>query len=176
MSIKRCSVLLLLLTALAATAQDEPLPEYQVEMIVVRNLNPSTGTEVFPLFLEQEESELEAERMVPLDPSEFTLSSMAANIGRSKNFRVLSHLGWVQPGYSRDQAKRKIVLRNATTGEMLSGHVVMTRERYLRLAFDLTLQVEGDIYHLDSQRRMISRQVHYFDNPFFGVIAKITPL
>ncbi len=173
---KRWIGLLTLLLAVAATAQDTPLPDYQVELIVVRNLNPSTGTEVFPLLVEQEQSELPVERFVPLDPAEYTLSPMALKIGRSKNFRVLSHTGWTQPGFGREESRRKLIMRNANTGELVSGHVVMIRERYLRLELDLTVLIDGETYHLDTQRRMISRQVHYFDNPHFGVIAKITPL
>lgn len=172
----RLSALLLLLLATTALAQDTPLPEYQVELLVVRNLNPATGTEVFPLIIESEESELPVERFVPMDRSELTLSEMVEKLGRSKNFRVLSHSGWTQPGFGREDARRKIVLRNSRSGELVSGHVVLIRERYLRLALDLTLQVDGESYRMDTQRRMISRQVHYFDNPYFGIIAKITPL
>lgn len=116
------------------------------------------------------------ETFTPVDSAELTLTEMAGKIARSRNFRVISHTGWVQPGYSREDARRKIVLRTAQTGESITGDVVLSRERYLRLAFDLILQVEGEQYKLNAQRRMISRRLHYFDNPYFGVIAKITPL
>ncbi len=173
---KRWASLLVLLLAVAATAQDTPLPEYQVELIIVRHLNPSSGSELFPLQIEQEESELPVERFVPLDPAAYTLTPMAQKISRSRNFRVLSHSGWTQPGYGRDEARRKLLMRNTDTGELVSGNVVLIRERYLRLVMDLTVIIDGETYHLDTQRRMISRQVHYFDSPYFGVIAKITPL
>lgn len=173
---KRWFGLLTLLLAVTVTAQDTPLPDYQVELVVVRNLSPSTGTEIFPVEIEQEESEIPVERFVPLDPAEYTLSPMTEKIGRSKSFRVLLHTGWTQPGFGREESRRKLIMRSADTGELVSGHVILIRERFLRLELDLTVLIDGETFHLDTQRRMISRQVHYFDSPHFGVIAKITPL
>ncbi len=176
MLLKRLTGLLLLLVAATTPAQDTDLPKYQVEILVVRNLNPSTGSELFPLTLEREESKLPAENFIATNAAELELTDMVGKIGRSRNFRPLSHSGWTQPGFGRDEARRKIFLRTMRTGETVSGHVVLTRERYLRLALDLTLEVDGELFRLETQRRMISRQVHYFDSPHFGVIAKITPL
>ncbi|MFK8030528.1 MAG: CsiV family protein [Gammaproteobacteria bacterium] len=186
---KPWTAVLILLLAVGATAQETTTPEYQVEVLVVRNLNPSTGTEVFPLNIEEEEpvetseesTEIEtttitAETFLALDEGELTLTEMADKIRRSRNFRVVNHSGWTQPGFSRDDAVPKVFLTTASTGESVNGYIVLSRERYLRLALDLTMQIDEDQFQLNTQRRMISRQLHYFDNPYFGVIAKITPL
>ncbi|MEM7082748.1 MAG: CsiV family protein [Pseudomonadota bacterium] len=180
--LKRLSLSIICVLTLAVGGQepDSP-PDYQVELLLVRNLNPNVGTEVFPLDIEiTDEASTDDERPVEpfaaLTADALTLTDMVPKIARSRNFRVVGHTGWTQPGYTREEAKRKLVLTSAQTGEAVSGSATLSRERYLRLAFDLTLLVDGQSHRLQTQRRMISRQVHYFDHPYFGVIAKITPL
>lgn len=182
MQLKPYLAVLLLVTSFGASAQNDAPPEYQVEVIVVRHLDPSTGSEVFPMVIEPEKSDatedarLPGETFTPVAGGELTLTDMANKIARSRNFRVVNHSAWNQPGFSREDSRRKVFLSTATTGESVTGDFVLSRERYLRLALNLVLQVDGQQYLLDTQRRMISRQVHYFDSPYFGVIAKITPL
>ena len=57
----------------------------------------------------------------------------------------------------------------------LDGSITLLRERYLHLAVDLTLRSSGSLYRLDEARRIRSGELHYFDNPRFGVIARVTP-
>lgn len=162
-------------TALAQDATS--LPMYQVEMIVVRHVQPVYGTELFPLDAPlKDEEPLEAQRFIPLSANELTMSEVAAKLAKSSRYELISHAGWTQPGFARDEAKRKVILRTNANGDQLSGSAVMSRERYLRLVFDLTVTINGERFFMETGRRMISRQIHYFDHPHFGVIAKITPL
>ena len=175
---KLCLLLLAICTGMQSPvmAQEEELPQYRVEIIILRNLNPVAGTEIWPFDERLEENPAPAERFARADPADLELGEMTRRLNNSKNFRVVTHYGWVQSGYARDDARRKIVLRNAATGESVSGDFTLSRERYLRLDMDLTFRAEGDRYQMKGGRRMLSRHTHYFDHPYFGVIARITPL
>ena len=161
--------------ALPASAQTEELPSYRVEYIVIRHLNPVSGTEIWPL-PDGEASEIPAQRFGNVSGDALELGDMVRRLSRASGLRVIGHSGWEQTGYDREGAKRKIIRRVSSTGETVSGHFVLSRQRYLRLEMDLALTFGNETYHLQTGRRMLSRQLHYFDHPHFGVIAKITPL
>lgn len=159
-----------------AQNDDTPPDEYRVEIIVIRNLNPVSGTEIWPVPPIEAEEQVEAQRFTMLEPEALELDAMVRQLSNSRNFRPVSHFGWVQPGFPQTDAKRKIVLRTAGTSESVSGYFLLSKERYLRLEIELSISFNDQTYHLSAARRLLSRQVHYFDHPYFGVIAKVTPL
>lgn len=166
------------LTGGRALAQDQDsLPdEYRIEIILLRNLNPVSGTEIWPAPDVDQDDLVPAQRFTPLESAELELGEMVRRLSNSRNFRPVSHFGWIQPGFPQEDANRKVILRNATTGESVQGHFVLSKERYLRLEMELTIDFDDQTHYLSTARRLLSRQVHYFDHPYFGVIAKVTPI
>lgn len=156
-------------------AQEAEVPLYSVEYIILRHLQPVAGTEIWPLE-ESDENEVPAQRFAPLQTDQLSLIDIARRLNEARDIRVIHHGGWIQPGFSSEDSRRKIIKRSAATGERVNGYFLMQRERYLRLEMDLTFAIDGELYQMQTGRRMLSRRTHYFDHPYAGIIARITPV
>jgi hypothetical protein len=148
--------------------------------------------------LEDEHSELPTESEILsetevtwLPSSQFRLTAERNALARSRPYRPLAHLAWRQTVLGRRQARpiELPVVHNDRDGFYVDGFVRVAVERYLHLELDLRLHLPDvteaglspdadygvpDI-RLKEQRRMRSKELHYFDHPRFGVIALITP-
>jgi hypothetical protein len=101
---------------------------------------------------------------------------VADALQRSGAYRVLAHRLWRQSAYDRNSAVPYLLHTTAGSSvREVDGSITLIRERYLHLAVDLTLASPGALYRLDETRRIRSGELHYFDNPRFGVIARVTP-
>jgi hypothetical protein len=156
----------------SASTGETPL-QYDVEIIVFRNLSGQTDGEQWPhagdapadpaghLRLE--------DTLADLPQSAYRLQRIADSLNRSGAYRVVAHKAWRQTARDRTQAAP---FRVNATGDELDGTVTLVRERFLHLDVDLVLQSS---YSLDEKRRMRSGELHYFDHPMFGVIAEVNP-
>jgi hypothetical protein len=99
---------------------------------------------------------------------------------KGKTYQPIAHIGWTQPGFPLDNAPM-FSLQSYFPGFLpdniaLSGQASLAKGRYLHLLLEITYQApDGQRYVLREQRRMRSTEKHYFDHPYFGVIALITP-
>lgn len=114
--------------------------------------------------------------VTPLAPEQFKLTAVEDTLRRSREYQPLAHIGWTQPGYSLNAAPG-VALADLLPASAVSGRVALSRGRYLHLNLDLIYQSpsSGQHYVLRQSRRMRSNEKHYFDHPYFGVIAIITP-
>ncbi|MEJ2601806.1 MAG: CsiV family protein [Gammaproteobacteria bacterium] len=133
----------------------------------------------------------------PLTEADFALTEVANRLARSRGYRMLLHVAWEQPGYGRESARPLALSRLAELPDRLGGDVRLYRSRFLHLAVDLELVSDepaslvtpvvsaGDdpfaalgpvVYRLDESRKMKSGELHYFDHPRFGVVARVTPV
>jgi hypothetical protein len=165
--------LLVFAAGLPRVAAGETPAQYDVEIIVFRNLAGQTDGEQWP----------EADAPMPdayrhpardaaaadLTTSPRRLQRIADALDRSGADRVLEHRAWRQTAHDRSRA---VPLPVNAAGGQLDGTVTLVRERFLHLDVDLVLQ---SIYTLDETRRVRSGERHYFDHPMFGVIAEVTP-
>jgi len=117
---------------------------------------------------------------------------------RSSRYRPLAYFAWRQVVLDRDQAQPLQLPEPADrSGAYVDGTVRVAVERYLHLYLDLQLHLPEHAMEasapagepatfgepvealpeirLTEQRRMRSKELHYFDNPRFGVMALITP-
>jgi len=172
--------------------EPEPEPESQVEeeeleiteeMLAAAELKRS-----------MEESLIRAPR------SEFQLLEVSSKLASSSNYEPFAHIGWTQPGYLLDLAPSFPIEAALAGGGTLSGTATLSKGRYLRLDVDIEYRPQGGLpprgleenqtagglsepsaqkpmYYIVEQRRSIkSNEIHYFDNPTFGIIAQVTPL
>jgi hypothetical protein len=153
---------------------------YDVEVIVFRHLAASDDGEQWPANTTVADDGFARtplqQGLEDLPDSQFALNGVAGALQRSSAYQVLAHLLWRQAGYDRHSAVPYLI--NTAQGSAqygLDGSITLIRERYLHLAIDLTLTSPGSLYRLNETRRMRSGELHYFDNPHFGVIARITP-
>jgi hypothetical protein len=182
----RCALLLALLASTAAAAAPQL---YDVEVIVFTRDAPGG------------DGELAAGTAAPGQghdayvPGEFTelssgayrLNNIRGGLSAARGYHVLLHRAWRQPGLDRAQAVDYPVHAQTGSGS-IDGTVTLILERYLHLDVDLRLVTAGGgasalypaasgrpAYRLTEKRRIRSNQLHYFDHPRFGVIARVTP-
>jgi hypothetical protein len=159
-------------------------PWYQVELIVFARPN-APATEVWP----DQKPVVDGRDLVPwrgyagADTVPFQrLPAASLKLGweytqLQKEMKPLLHIGWVQPGFTRTESVPVHIRSDENNSGILDGTVRLVRSRYLHLDTDLTFQRAGDanLFAITESRRIQSRQIHYLDNPMFGVITLITP-
>lgn len=171
---------------------DEPL-QYDVEVIVFRNLSPQTDGELGSSYAADTGDRFASVPLqsdqVELSREQYTLDNVAGALQRSGAYRVLAHRAWRQTAYDRSNTVPYRLQSSARDAPYaLDGTIRLIRERFLHLDVDLVLRKEqgygepgtagladGPVYRLNETRRIRSNELHYFDNPWFGVIAKVTP-
>jgi hypothetical protein len=187
-----CVAFLMTTTFSLATAQDGA-NLYDVELVIFR-VNSPTGTpeqwtteeglanDTTPDNDADESSAAAAPRttrqasVTPLAPEQFKLSAVEDTLRRSREYQPVAHIGWTQPGYSLNAAPG-VALADLLPASAISGRVALSRGHYLHLNLDLVYQSpsSGQHYVMRQSRRMRSNEKHYFDHPYFGVIAIVTP-
>jgi Peptidoglycan-binding protein, CsiV len=153
---------------------------YDVEVIVFRNLAARDDGEQWPADTTGTDAGFARsplqQGLENLPDSQFTLTGVAGALQRSGAYKVLAHRLWRQDAYDRHSAVPYLLYTTQDSANYeVNGSITLIRERYLHLAIDLALTSPGSLYRLDETRRMRSGELHYFDNPRFGVIAKVTP-
>ena len=173
--------------------------QYDIELLIFQNLVQNDAGEIWPLdystWYEEAAEPLPARSATPLGvtwlpESSFHLIAERNALAGSSGYRPLAYLAWRQPVLDRSQAQPlQIPASGNRGGAYVDGSVKVAVERYLHLYLDLQLHlpdsavrggdsatgVELPEIRLAEQRRMRSNEIHYFDNPRFGVIALITP-
>lgn len=125
-----------------------------------------------------------------LSQSNYTLNRIRDGLSPRAGYSVLFHRAWRQLAYDRNHAVDYPVHSIAVNArDSIDGTVTLIRERYLHLDIDLLLmQAENStavtysdgpgnvpVYRLNESRRVRSSEIHYFDHPRIGVIARVTP-
>jgi hypothetical protein len=177
MTLVRLAYVLAVLCCLGA--RTAAATQYDVEVIVFRNLagrddgeqwsaETAGGDGFTPSPLQQ--------GLENLPDSQFALNDVAGALHRSGAYQVLAHRLWRQGGYDRREAVPYLLHADgAGVSSELDGSITLIRERYLHLAVDLSLGPPGSRYRLDETRRIRFGELHYFDSPRLGVIARVTP-
>jgi hypothetical protein len=174
---------------------DKEARQFDIELLIFRNLIENDAGEVWPVdFSDWFEEPVDSEQpdiltaVTWLPRSQFRLTAERNALARSVPYRPLVHLAWRQVVPGRQSAK-PVELLGATNNPdkaSVDGLVRVTVERYLHLDLDLRLHLPAGAepaaspeygvpeIRLRQQRRMRSKELHYFDHPRFGVIALIT--
>lgn len=191
------AVLALLLISPVLMAVDQPRI-FDIELLVFQNLVAGDNGEVWPAdysewFEESVDEDVprsaETEQRKWLSRQQLQMTAKYNALRKSSRYRPLAHIAWRQAVLDRQQAQAFEIPVKNTRGSYVDGTVRIAVERYLHLYLDLQLHPasqqtvsQADSFEFDlpdirltEHRRMRSKEVHYFDNPRFGVIALITP-
>ena len=186
-----------LLAPAALRAQDVPdsaaAPQYEVELVVFRNLDQRSNTSEVAKAgpVEAGETAVEAAPAIrqassaagatwpQLSPSSLRLAGIAARLRRPGAYQLLYHGGWVQ-AVERQNRAAPTPLPAATLQAGVSGTLTLYRERYLHVLVDVSLGAAGagddEQRRLRQGRRLRGQAVQYFDHPQFGVILAVRPV
>lgn len=130
-----------------------------------------------------------------VDRADLSLNKAWNALRRSERYRPFLHAGWRLPGLRRNAARPAHLGarlagasgRNGNDLPVVRGTVKVSVARYLHVELDLLYRRSGDDaaaapqgtpvwFRLESERRIRSRELHYFDHPLFGVLMRITAL
>jgi hypothetical protein len=197
-------VIIAVVSAPAVTAEPDDLSrEYEIELLIFRNLVEADDGEVWPVDFSDwfEEESLDnmdnGEQPDPpsraavtwLPKSQFRLTAQRNALARSAPYRPIAHFAWRQAVTDRQRARPVEVPSGNRNPERayVDGLARVSVERYLHLDLNLRLHLPATTteaisleygvpeIRLRQKRRMRSNELHYFDHPRFGVIALITP-
>ena len=192
--------LLLLLTALAcgatagrpAMAQEEGF-RVAVEMIVFLQLQPEASTEelgvqapalpaarIYPAPLTLPDASATTPPMpagvIALTRAQYAMEPIWSVMRRSAEYRPLAHFAWAMPA---DWGGQPIHLRLSTLSAVplpFGGLASLQEDRFVHLTLDLRLPDgtdSGEVFRIDERRRLLLGEIHYFDHPRFGAVARL---
>ena len=176
---------------------------FQVELIVFAQ--NSTNTERFDqttfeiewphnvIGLTASRHSLESLKQNPVSYSRLVSGDMHLHgaynqISRKAGFRPLLYVSWLQSVQGKGLSNAVHIHSSAgPNGEYpLNGYVRIKRGHYLHLLVDMEYSPDlangynedndSLVYHLKEKRRIQLNEIHYFDHPKFGVIAKLKPI
>ena len=171
---------------------------YQIEVIVFAQKAPNTEQ------FDQTQSQLSwpkklvklSETTLPmqewmLNPLSYTklqaedrlLQNIYYGLKKSRSYRPLVHLSWVQSARENRLSDAVQVYKKAGLQEdyEVNGYIRLQRGHYLHLITDLeyapaSAQAEPLVYRLKEKRRIKLNEIHYLDHPKFGVVATVKPI
>jgi Peptidoglycan-binding protein, CsiV len=112
--------------------------------------------------------------VIELPSNRFQLNGIEGALRRSAGYRPLAHFGWSQPATARG-ASEFVPLDDRLAVPALAGNARLAAGRFLHLSLDIEWTGEdGAVHRIETTRRMKSGERHYFDDPWFGVIAVVT--
>jgi hypothetical protein len=103
-----------------------------------------TGGDHAPVLSEQQTSR---QRLL----HEFELQDQASLIGKRDMYRIVAHMAWIQPGYSRTDAVPFPVAKLAGAASGLDGDLTLFLSRYLHMQFNLSISGNPGLDNLDPE-------------------------
>lgn len=166
--------------AVAPTA----VPLYEIEVLVFEQRHPDLeGDELWAGQPAEAPALLSEAVPVPgaAPGEETTLARAAAALQKDGRYRVLAHTRWQQPAEARSAVTP---VRIAGMDPALDGALrfYMSRFLHVELALVLREQVGGglfsgapreQVYLINEQRRVRTKEINYFDHPKFGVLVRV---
>ena len=137
-----------------------------------------------------------------LGHDEFTMQDVLDRLNRLDVYQPIMHFGWTQPAYPRDVTPPIELRTFGEPPPGLDGSLTLYLSRFLHLVVDLSLQAPDaggaaaaepafdygrdsgrfgmeepprPVYYRIQENRIVKNgDLRYFDNPKFGVLAKVT--
>lgn len=181
-----------LLLLLAASLPVRAAPDiYDVEVIIFSNSTSGGSGERWtrPAGVGTDTGAFREGEFTELSRSLYRLNGIRNALQQASGYRVLFHRAWRQVASDRNTAAAYPVHSLVTSGDRsVEGNIRLVLGRYLHLDVNLlqmsardagTVYSDGPgsapAYQLKEQRRIRSGELHYFDHPRFGMIARVTP-
>lgn len=180
---------LLINTAFAESSENNE-ETVMVELIVFEPINQETIGQTIktPFFAGLDkailaEPNLTLKNFSLLSPNQFELKQ--SHRALSINHQILLHLAWIQPLHQNQPVFIDSGLFNAKTPltDNIKGLVKVDKKAFFQLSTNLILdkackanesESQRCLYPMNEVRNLKEAQVHYLDNPSFGMIVKIT--
>ncbi len=163
------ALLALLLASLPAASQQSP-SRYDVEIVVFRIAgNPG------PEDLNVASAPVSATGGMQVTPTTQRRLSEEASRLSAGGFQVLAHTAWTQAPAAWNSRHGVSAAQLGLEESGISGTVFIERGQYLHLGIDLRVDQGGHVYTISEVRRVRPGEAQYFDHPFVGILALISP-
>lgn len=114
--------------------------------------------------------------VLALTRAQHALDGIRVSMRRSAEYRPLAHFAWAMPaGWSGEPIPLRLSTLSAAPLPF-SGEVAVEEEKFVHITLDVRLPADpegGGSYRLSERRRLLQGEVHYFDHPRFGVVARL---
>lgn len=129
---------------------------------------------------------------VIVDPERMQLTAFSDRIRTSRDYRLIAHQAWIQDGLPGEEAETVFMAPTSSDDGVLDGSATLSVGRYPHLKLDLRWLPGGSTksaplypslsdlrdmpvpYQISQSSRVTRTGVpHYFDHPYFGVIATV---
>jgi hypothetical protein len=169
----------------AVTAPGDEQPDEEITAEITESALPATA-----------EEEIEDDALpfvIPARVDKLLLAATATRIDNLPPYELVSYLHWAQPAPDVTIAQSLDLSELGAEPSLLSGQVEIHQRRYLHLLVDISLNTDNSIAEqgpattellylgvpetlpaLKDSRRIRLEQMHYFDQPQFGVLAIIS--
>ena len=114
--------------------------------------------------------------VLALTRAQYAMQDIRTVMRRSAEYRPLAHFAWAMPaGWDGEP----IAVRLSTLSAIalpFSGLASLREDRFVHLTLDLRLPDGRDadeVFRLSERRRMLLGELHYFDHPRFGAVARL---
>ena len=114
--------------------------------------------------------------VLALTRAQYAMQEIRAVMRRSAEYRPLAHFAWAMPaGWDGEP----VALRLSTLSAIalpFTGLASLREDRFVHLTLDLRLpegQDSDDVFRLSESRRLLLGELHYFDHPRFGAVARL---
>lgn len=161
---------------------------YEVEVLVFENRVPELeGGELWTLDTVQPLGpEINDAITVGTALPESNLTQAAEILENDGRHRILTHKRWLQNAEAKSTTRPMRI--NSADGE-LDGTLRFYLSRFLHIEINLAYwesgattlytavpTTPGQLYRVSKQRRVKSKDVHYFDHPKFGALVRVAPV
>ena len=116
------------------------------------------------------------EGVLALTRAQYAMQEIRDVMRRSAEYRPLAHFAWAMPaGWNGEP----LALRLSTLSAValpFSGLASLREDRFVHLTLDLRLpdgEDSGEVFRLSERRRLLLGELHYFDHPRFGAVARL---
>ncbi|WP_446830554.1 CsiV family protein [Candidatus Foliamicus sp.] len=114
--------------------------------------------------------------LLALTRAQYAMEGIWSTMRRSAEYRPLAHFAWAMPaGWDGQPIPLRLSTLSAVTLPF-SGVASLRENRFVHLTLDLRLpddENEGTVFQLAESRRLLLEEIHYFDHPRFGAVARL---
>lgn len=113
-------------------------------------------------------------RFTALSPGSYKMGGVYRVLRSAQGYRPILHLAWEQTGLPASRARPVFI---DSDGGQVEGELELEQSRFLHVNLDLIYPFggsEGRFARIQERRRLKLKELHYFDNPVFGVIVQVT--
>ena len=114
--------------------------------------------------------------VIALTRTHYAMQEIWTIMRRSAEYRPLAHFAWATPVEWNGEAV-SLRLSTLSAGALpFSGLVSLEEDRFVHVTLDLRLPEGPDsdkVFRLSGRRRLLLGEIHYFDHPRFGALARL---